>query len=89
MPYILIILTTIFVSLPLYLFFSKYKSTKTQTSNHKPQQQLSTLERMPKHYDDAAAGSETKLMTHLYDDAKTILESLERGCSLNGQWSVY
>ncbi|KAH9400419.1 hypothetical protein TYRP_001984, partial [Tyrophagus putrescentiae] len=45
---------------------------------------LSTMERMPKHYDDAAAGSETKLMTHLYDDAKTILESLERGCSLNG-----
>lgn len=75
------------VFLPLCLFFSHYNTPKTKnksTIQKTKQQQLSTMERMPKHFTDSA-GSDSKLMTHLYDDATTILESLERGCSLNGQ----
>lgn len=40
------------------------------------------MERMPKYYGDS--GSDFKLMTHLYDDATTMLESIERGQRLNG-----
>lgn len=81
------------VFLPLCLFFSHYNTPKTKnkpTIQKTKQQQLSTMERMPKHFTDAA-GSDSKLMTHLYDDATTILESLERGCSLNGQsfWLMF
>ena len=44
--------------------------------------QISTMERMPKYY--SASGSDFKLMTHLYDDATTMLEGMERGWRLNG-----
>ena len=41
------------------------------------------MERMPKCYSEF--GPDFKLMTHLYDDATTMLESIERGFDLNGK----
>lgn len=85
---LLIIVIIFAVFLPLCLFFSQYNTPKTKNKpTNKQPQQLSTMERMPKHYTDAA-GSDFKLMTHLYDDATTILESIERGCSLNGNGDI-